>query len=1037
MSDPEQRYGRQRLARRRRALGAPLGLLLIGIAALWAGRGSLARYYLDDLFARHAVPARYTITGIGPTRQSIEHVAIGDPAAPDLTADSVEIRLRWGWSGPEVSRIAATGVRLKGRLVKGRLSLGALDRLLPPPSGKPFTLPDMHVDLYDARMRLETPAGPVGLSLAGRGHLRGGFAGHLAAVASTLEAGGCRVTGANAFLAVSVRDRQPILDGPLRAAGIACAGRANVSAPWIALKARFAETLDRWNGAAGIASGQAAYGEAKAGALRGRLEFSGTARDTRGTFTLGAREAATSFAVASDIALSGVYVLSGGSALDLRGQASVPAARLLAPTLAPVHAALGAGAGTPVGPLGTALDEAIARAARGFAVQATALLAVRREGGTLALAALDARSASGARVTLGRGAGAMLGWGAHAGHRLDGVLTLAGGGLPDARISLRQSAMDAGLAGEAHIAPFAAQGARLALAPVRFAASLRRDVRFATEMLLDGPLADGRVTGLRLPIEGVGRRDGALLIGTRCAAVGFRSLAVAGLTLDPATFSLCPTGAALIARTGGQLRGGGTITQPRLTGRLGDSPVTIAARALRLDAAAPGFGVEALALRLGETRLDVARLDGKAGGGGLSGTFGGAAGRIAAVPLLGTDGAGDWRLADGALTLAGGLRLADAQADARFEPLASRDFRLRLKDRRIDATASLAEPASGRLVATVRLSHDLAHAQGSAVLAVPGLTFGPALQPEALTRLTLGVVANVEGTVKGEGRIGWGPGGVTSSGDFRSDRLDLAAAFGPVKGLAGSVHFTDLLALETAPGQEARIAEVNPGIAVTDGVVRYRLLAGSKVAVESGLWPLAGGTLALEPAVLDLGRPVARRLVFRVTGLDGATFIERFQLKDIAVSGTFDGVLPIAFGPSGGRIEGGHLAARPGGGKLAYVGQVSNERLGLFGGMAFDALKAIHYDALAIDLDGALDGEIVSRIRFSGVHEEVPEATAPGSPLSSPLRGLSHLPFKFNIVVRAPFRGLLNTATTFADPSGLLHGKPVQPQESDDKGEAP
>ena len=31
--------------------------------------------------------------------------------------------------------------------------------------------------------------------------------------------------------------------------------------------------------------------------------------------------------------------------------------------------------------------------------------------------------------------------------------------------------------------------------------------------------------------------------------------------------------------------------------------------------------------------------------------------------------------------------------------------------------------------------------------------------------------------------------------------MDLAAPFGPVTGMNGTIHFTDLLGLETAPGQ--------------------------------------------------------------------------------------------------------------------------------------------------------------------------------------------------------------------------------------------
>ncbi|WP_083831286.1 YdbH domain-containing protein [Sphingomonas sp. KC8] len=594
--------------------------------------------------------------------------------------------------------------------------------------------------------------------------------------------------------------------------------------------------------------------------------------------------------------------------------------------------------------------------------------------------------------------------------------------------------------GRLTIAPYAAGGARLALAPVQLVAT-NAGYAIDTAATIDGPLGDGAVRGLSLPVAARIDKDGGFALNPRCATLAFESLAVAGLVLAPARLPLCPTGRALLVKTdGGAVAGGAAIAGLKLAGHLSGSPLTMVSQSFRFDVGTPGFTANAVAVRLGQgdsvSRLDLARIAGRIDSKGVAGQFDGAAGKIAAVPLLLSEGQGGWRLAKGDLTLDATLRVADDAVDPRFNPLQADSVRLTLIDGKIHTTGQLREPSTGVSVADLVIDHDLGRAAGRALLDVPGITFGRALQPEKLTRLTLGVVANVEGSVRGQGRIDWADAGVTSGGTFRTDSLNLAAAFGPVAGLSGEIHFSDLLGLETPPGQEVRLAEVNPGVAVTEGVVRYQLLPGQQVRIEGGRWPFSGGELFMEPTTLDFVQPVARHMTFRVAGLDAALFIQRFEFDNIAGTGTFDGTLPIVFDDQGGRIENGRLVVRQGGGTLAYVGELSNEDLGTYGKMAFDALKAIRYDNLAIELNGNLDGEIVSQIVFAGVNEQ----PLGGNKLDGMAKELTGLPFKFNIVVRAPFRGLVSTATTFVDPTGLIRNQrtkdgepPVQPHESEGK----
>jgi hypothetical protein len=299
--------------------------------------------------------------------------------------------------------------------------------------------------------------------------------------------------------------------------------------------------------------------------------------------------------------------------------------------------------------------------------------------------------------------------------------------------------------------------------------------------------------------------------------------------------------------------------------------------------------------------------------------------------------------------------------------------------------------------------------------------------------------------VVGYGRIEWTADGVTSRGTFATADADLAAAFGPVSGLTTTLSFDDLIALRTAPGQVARIVEVNPGIPVLDGQIEYRLLGDNRVRVEGGSWPFGGGQIVLHPATLDFNAAEPRRLSFDIVGVDAAVFLQQFGFENINATGTFDGTLPVEFGGLGGRIVDGRIDSRGGGGTLAYVGELSNRNLGMIANFAFGALSSLKYDDLMIVLNGDLDGEMVTDIRFGGVGQ------GDGATRNFLTSRIAKLPLVFNIKISAPFRQLLTSAKGFYDPTLLIEqnlptllraqeeaeaaakaaSRPVQPTESE------
>ena len=88
---------------------------------------------------------------------------------------------------------------------------------MPPPSNKPFALPDFVLDIADSTISLATPFGPVGFALEGNGKLSGGFKGRAAVVSPQLVPGRCAATNLRANVAVAVVARRPHIDGPVDA----------------------------------------------------------------------------------------------------------------------------------------------------------------------------------------------------------------------------------------------------------------------------------------------------------------------------------------------------------------------------------------------------------------------------------------------------------------------------------------------------------------------------------------------------------------------------------------------------------------------------------------------------------------------------------------------------------------------------------------------------------------------------------------------------------------------------------------------------
>jgi translocation and assembly module TamB len=1012
------------VVRRRRLRNALIALALvfvIALAILWTQRRPVADNFLSNEMKQRSVQATYRLDQVGLRTQQISNIVIGDPARPDLTARFALIQMRIRWDGSvHVYRIVARGVRLRGKLVEGKVSWGQLDKLLPPPSGKPFRFPNLVVDLADSTIALTSPYGVLGVAVQGAGNLTGGFKGRLAAASPRLVPGKCALIGMHASLAMEIRARRPHAVGPLSATRFACPqSHITMVSPHLDINSRFSEAFASFEGNAYMAAAASTAGPNGLAAMNGNVTFIGNPDAARGDINLSAQRARLGSIFADRTRLQGKYLLGAKTGVialvaDYRANSAALAPSVTAGFTGPLESARS----TPLGPIAMALSNAIARTSRGFDAVGTMRLVNAPGGGAARIVTADARSPAGARIRVSGGDGITFYW--PSGRlRVDGLIETQGGGLPITRVDLDQPRGGGPMSGVASIAPYSAGGARLAMAPVRFSAARDGSTLIDTVVLLDGPFSGGRVSGLRIPISGRLGGNGGFAFGRGCIETRFAALQAGSLRLGPTQLPLCPVGPAILYQNpGGPMVIGASVNRPRLAGRLGQSPVLITAADARMVGHGGEFSANALAVRLGQEQapilLSAKTLRGSFDKRGVGGSFAGGDAIIGRVLLLFSDIAGKWQVVNGNLAIDGGLTLSDRSAQPRFYPLSSDDMHFTLANGMIHANGSLRHPGSGTKVTDVTIEHRLSSGIGEAILDVPGIRFGEGLQPEELTRLTEGVIALVNGTVSGRGRIAWQGTKVTSSGDFSTDNLNLAAAFGPVSGIKGTIHFNDLLGFTTAPGQTLEIASINPGILVENGVLTYELLPNQMVRIQAGRWPFMGGELILRETVLNLGKPSPKRLTFEVVGLDAHILVSTFGFKELDATGIFDGVLPMIFDEEGGRIVGGRLDSREGGGVLAYNGVVSKANLGMFGGLAFDALRNLRYKSMIVRLDGNLAGEFATRLTIDQV--------ALGETKTARfLKAINRIPFKFNVTITGPFRALIATAKSYRDPRSVVN----------------
>lgn len=1012
-----ERKNRGILPRRRRSrfLLVVLLLLLIVSALTWRSREQIAENLIEGQLAQLGIEASYEIESITPARQVLRNFVIGDEARPDLSVERIELVPRVGLTGPAIGTLKLVRPRLRARVKDGELSLGALDPLLESGSEEATSLPGWKLELVDGRARVFTDWGVIGIDAQGQGKLNDGFVGNIAAVASDLNVSGCQLVAPELVGKLTVIDGKPGFAGPLNLNLLNC-GAAGVRLAETAIEARVTgdRDLQGFSGEVELSTGELRGAGVATSGLSGSSQIDWSDGIANAKFALSADGLSATGAGLSRLSMEGAarFRPTDGR-IEFEADVDGGDLSLASATQESLTQLARASAGTLAEPLIAKFRGALNSQLPDSALSANVLYRQSEERWSLVIPSARLRSASGDELFAA--SQLQFGVGADGEMQLAGNLAASGKAIPELRGRLETSA-----GGDPSVridmAPYRSGGSEIEIPQLTLTQLRSGDLSLSGTSIVTGEIPGGRVSAMQIPLQGTWSDRAGLTLLRNCASMRFAQLELSGLTLNRNSLRVCPLDSFAVVRSGSAgLEVSASIGDVTLSGELGESPISIEANEVRFTSA-EGLFVDQADVALGpedeQNRFALAGFNANFTE-TPSGTMTGIEAGIAAVPLDIVAGESVWAFEEGVFSLTdANFRVRDRDESQRFYPLAARGATLTLQDNVITANAVLRRPGSSRAIVEVALRHDLDSGAGYSDLNVPGAVFDERLQLDQLTILADGVVELAEGTITGSGRIDWDGEDVTSRGAFSSEGFDFAAAFGPVAGVSGTVTFSDLLSLTTDGTQSLKIASINPGVEVLDGIFDFAIVDGTRVSIKGGRWPFFGGTMVLRPTEIDLSRVEERSYVIEVTGADAAQFVTAMEMGNLSVTGTFDGSVPLLFDEMGnGEIVNGLLISRPPGGNVSYIGELTYEDAGAIANFAFDSLRSLDFSQMSVEMNGPLSGEIITRLLFDGISQGA------GANRNFVTRQIAKLPIRFNVNIRASFYELLMDLRGMYDPA--------------------
>lgn len=234
--------------------------------------------------------------------------------------------------------------------------------------------------------------------------------------------------------------------------------------------------------------------------------------------------------------------------------------------------------------------------------------------------------------------------------------------------------------------------------------------------------------------------------------------------------------------------------------------------------------------------------------------------------------------------------------DAKMIPVTALDLTLEgtFEEQRVIFEGK-AKDATSALQITMKGEHAIDTGVGKLALYVLPVKFlSGGTQPDQLFPIIRGVIGVTQGTMSVDGTLGWSKEGLKET-DIKVLLADVASVMKGVtlKGLEGEIALNSLTPVTTPPKQQLRVAEVDAGLPLSEGVISFQLQPDGMLELESTRWTWAGGELSTKAFSVNMGTFLTEPVVLEAKNLDLAEVLALALKEGLKATGVLEGNIPI------------------------------------------------------------------------------------------------------------------------------------------------